>query len=85
MNLVGTTPKAHLELSEGRTSCNTFAEMVSRNFDGDIIKTRKDLLEYCKLDTFAMVRILENLYKNIGLDPFHCTYRNEIQLLNSNN
>jgi len=26
-------------------------------------KTRKDLLEYCELDTYAMIRILEELYK----------------------
>ena len=28
---------------------------------GDIDKTRKDLLEYCKLDTLAMVEILKKL------------------------
>jgi DNA-binding IclR family transcriptional regulator len=33
-----------------------------RTFTGDIQKARKDLLEYCSLDTYAMVRILEKLY-----------------------
>ena len=51
-----------LEISEGGTASNAFTEMVMGTFDGDIQKTRKDLLEYCKLDTYAMVRILEKLY-----------------------
>jgi hypothetical protein len=51
-----------LEISEGGTASNTFAEMVMGAFKGDIDKTRKDLLEYCKLDTYAMVKILEKLY-----------------------
>lgn len=51
-----------LEISEGGIASNTFAEMVMGTFIGDIQKTRKDLLEYCKLDTYAMVKILEKLY-----------------------
>lgn len=54
-----------LEISEGGTASNTFAEMVSGAFEGDIDKTRKDLLEYCKLDTYAMleiVRVLHNIW-----------------------
>jgi len=35
--------------------------MVQGQFKGDEEKTRKALLEYCKLDTLAMVRILEEL------------------------
>jgi len=35
--------------------------MVLGEFKGDIEKTRTDLLEYCKMDTFAMVKILEKL------------------------
>jgi hypothetical protein len=31
-------------------------------FKGDIVQTRQNLLEYCKLDTYAMVKILEKLY-----------------------
>ena len=30
--------------------------------EGDIEKTRIDLLEYCKRDTYAMVKILDVLY-----------------------
>jgi hypothetical protein len=51
-----------LEISEGGTASNTFAEMVMGTFKGDIQKTRKDLLDYCKLDTYAMVKILEKLF-----------------------
>lgn len=35
--------------------------MVMGAFQGNIEKTRKDLLDYCKMDTFAMVKILEKL------------------------
>ena len=31
---------------------------------GQVISTRKDLLEYCKLDTYAMVKIIEKLKKS---------------------
>ena len=36
--------------------------MANREFKGDIEKTRKVLLEYCKMDTYAMVKILEKIY-----------------------
>lgn len=51
-----------LEIKEGGAASNTFLSMVSGTFNGDYKKTRKDLLAYCKLDTFAMVKILERLY-----------------------
>lgn len=50
-----------LNIQEGGTASNTFSQMVQGNFEGDIEQTRKDLLAYCELDTFAMVRILEVL------------------------
>ena len=50
-----------LEIKEGGTASNTFTEMVIGAFQGDIDKTRKDLLDYCKMDTFAMVKIVEKL------------------------
>ncbi len=52
-----------LEIKEGGTASNTFTQMVTGNFQGDIEKTRIDLLDYCKLDTYAMVKILEKLKK----------------------
>jgi len=37
--------------------------MVNGTFQGDAEETRRQLLEYCKLDTFAMVKIMEKLLK----------------------
>jgi hypothetical protein len=51
-----------LEISEGGAASGTFAAMVTGTFDGDMVQTRKNLLEYCKMDTWAMVKILEKLY-----------------------
>jgi hypothetical protein len=51
----------NLNISEGGTASNTFAAMVSGTFEGNAEQTRTDLLAYCKLDTFAMVKIVEKL------------------------
>jgi len=50
-----------LEIKEGATASNTFLSMVNGTFEGDLEETRRPLLEYCKLDTFATVKILEKL------------------------
>jgi hypothetical protein len=50
-----------LKIKEGGTASNTFLSMVNGTFKGDIKETRMQLLEYCKLDTYAMVKILEVL------------------------
>jgi len=50
-----------LEIKEGGTASNTFLSMVNGSFEGDLEESKRQLLEYCKLDTFAMVRILEKL------------------------
>jgi len=50
-----------LEIKEGSTASNTFLSMVNGTFEGDLQVARKQLLEYCKLDTYAMVKILEVL------------------------
>lgn len=52
-----------LEIKEGSKASNTFLSMVNRSFKGDTAKVRSQLLEYCKLDTYAMVKILEILKK----------------------
>jgi hypothetical protein len=51
----------NLNISEGGTASNTFASMLTGDFEGDVKQTREDLLAYCKMDTFAMVRILDKL------------------------
>ena len=50
-----------LPIKEGGTESNTFLSMVNETFEGDVEETRRQLLEYCKLDTYAMVKILEKL------------------------
>ena len=50
-----------LTIQEGGTASNTYGAMFLGTFQGDIEQTRTDLLEYCKLDTFAMVEILNKL------------------------
>ena len=51
----------NLEIKEGGAASNTFLSMVNETFEGDVQKTRRQLLEYCELDTYAMVKILEKL------------------------
>ena len=50
-----------LDIKEGGTASNTFLSMVNGTFEGDVEETRRQLLEYCELDTYAMVKILEKL------------------------
>ena len=52
-----------LDIKEGGTASNTFLSMVNETFEGDVHKTRRQLLEYCELDTYAMVKILEKLFE----------------------
>lgn len=51
-----------LEIGDGGTASKTFLEMANGTFNGDIEQTRKHLLDYCELDTLAMVEILDRLY-----------------------
>ena len=53
--------KKRLHYKSITTASNTFLSMVNETFEGDVKETRKQLLEYCELDTFAMVKILEKL------------------------
>lgn len=50
-----------LTIQEGGAVSNTFALMIQDKFVGDATQARLDLLTYCKLDTLAMVKILEVL------------------------
>jgi hypothetical protein len=53
----------NLEIKEGGTASTTFSKMVDGSFEGDFDKTRQALLDYCKLDTHAMVEIYSVLKK----------------------
>ena len=50
-----------LEINEGGSASNTFLSMVNGTFKGNKSHVRKNLREYCKMDTYAMVKILEKL------------------------
>jgi len=51
-----------LNIQEGGTASATFAALKHEK-DADVVsQTRKDLLAYCEMDTWAMVKLLEELY-----------------------
>ncbi|MFC2119732.1 DUF2779 domain-containing protein [Bacteroidota bacterium] len=50
-----------LEINEGGLASITFESMQTETDMMIIAETKKQLLEYCKLDTLAMVKILEKL------------------------
>ncbi len=55
-----------LNIRDGGTASNTFADMVNdRPMEKSYDVLRKDLLEYCRLDTWAMVKIFEVIEKMI--------------------
>ena len=53
-----------LNIKDGGMASSIYLSMTNNHFKGDEISTRKDLLEYCKLDTYAMVNIIEKLKKS---------------------
>ena len=55
-----------LKINEGGTASSTFAAMANGSFDGDFEQTQKDLLQYCKMDTYAMVEILRVLRDRVN-------------------
>lgn len=52
-----------LEIQDGATANFIYLDFLKGSFKGDKDVLRNNLLEYCKLDTLAMVKILEKLYK----------------------
>ena len=54
-----------LDIQDGGSASRIFEDMVNGTFEGDVAGTRKQLLEYCKMDTFAMVKLLEKLEQTI--------------------
>lgn len=51
----------HLDVQDGGMAMDAYAAMNQTDDPKEIEKIRKSLLEYCKLDTLAMVKILERL------------------------
>tara|TARA_Y100001954_G_C15713265_1_gene554180 strand:- start:953 stop:1156 length:204 start_codon:yes stop_codon:yes gene_type:complete len=52
----------NLAIQDGSMAMDSWGKMVlETNFNKDVNKTRKDLLEYCKLDSLAMLEIYKKL------------------------
>ena len=54
-----------LEIKEGGAASRLFGQMLSGEFQGDVQLTRTHLLKYCRLDTWAMVKLLDKIYEVI--------------------
>ncbi len=52
-----------MEISGGGQASSIYANLHLVENEKERKKIRKNLIEYCKLDTFGMIKILENLYK----------------------
>ena len=50
-----------LPIGDGVAAMGAFEKMYNVTDETVINETRKNLLKYCELDTYAMVRILEEL------------------------
>jgi hypothetical protein len=60
--LVADLSYGSLSIQDGETAVVRFARMAKGAMDADEVETiRADLLEYCKVDTLAMVRLHETL------------------------
>ena len=51
----------NLEVSDGGTASSAWVRMIQSNDNSEKETFRKELLEYCHLDTLAMVKILEKI------------------------
>ena len=62
--LVPEVSYSDLDVNNGTMALDTWGRMIlDKNFNEDIEATRKNLLDYCELDTLAMVKIYEVLTK----------------------
>ncbi|MBS1492733.1 MAG: DUF2779 domain-containing protein [Bacteroidetes bacterium] len=62
--MVPTMSYQNLAVNNGTAASNSFLKFIKDGLPTEqYIEFRKNLLEYCKLDTFAMVKILEVLYE----------------------
>lgn len=48
-------------IQDGGMASSIYLSMVNKTFKGDEISMRKNLQEYCRLDTYGMVKIIEKL------------------------
>ena len=59
--LIADLSYADLEIQEGGNASLTYESMFDDEDTESVMLKRANLLEYCKLDTLSMVRILEKL------------------------
>jgi hypothetical protein len=59
--LISDVSYSELEIQEGGSASMTYESLYCDNDPDSMAKKREDLLKYCELDTFSMVRILELL------------------------
>ena len=52
---------ANMEIADGETASTGFLSLYDLKDENAIATIRKNLFEYCKLDTYAMVCLLEKL------------------------
>ena len=64
--LIPSLSYSDLEIQEGGMASDIYQAMCEGTFQGDVENTRKDLLEYCKLDTWAMVEIYWHLKRRVN-------------------
>ncbi len=58
---------AEMEIAEGQSASLLFGDMYDGKLAGETLKTaRQNLLDYCRLDTLAMVRIVDRLRGLVG-------------------
>jgi hypothetical protein len=55
-----------LEIGDGMAASNAFLDLFYCDDTTTIQQTRQHLLDYCHLDTMAMAKILEVLYRSVG-------------------
>jgi hypothetical protein len=70
-----------LDIGRGDVASNTFLSMITGSFKGDIAATRRHLLVYCQLDTWAMVKLLSKLIA--CCDEFYGVARTDLEKTDS--
>ena len=55
-----------MDIADGGSASITYEQLIEETDMIKTMETRKNLLEYCKLDTLAMVEILEELSEIIN-------------------
>ena len=50
-----------LQIQDGGLASHTFAQLITNTNNKNLAEIRRNLLDYCKMDTLAMVKIVEKL------------------------